>query len=95
MPKILHFGVGNFFRAHLAAYTNGLEEWEILGVSLRAPGVRDGLSAQGYEYTLAVQGQSAIRITAMTQILVAPEDPRAVLDAIVDPDVEILSLTVT
>ncbi|MEE8658119.1 hypothetical protein DOFOFD_03710 [Acetobacteraceae bacterium EV16P] len=39
-PGIVHFGVGNFFRAHLAAYVDdvmgktGAYEWGIIGVGL-------------------------------------------------------------
>lgn len=95
MPRILHIGVGNFCRAHLADYTQDAGGWQITGVSLRSAGVRDGLSAQGYAYGLAVQGQGVKRITVFDTVLVAPEDPNAVLDAIADPQVHVISVTVT
>ena len=93
--RILHMGVGNFARAHLADYTQDAGGWTITGVSLRAPAVRDGLRAQGYDYGLAVQGQGIKPITVFEDVLVAPEDPGAVLDLIAEPQVHIITVTVT
>ena len=98
MPRILHLGVGNFFRAHLADYTQNCPDWRITGVSFRSPTVRDGLAAQGYGYTLLVKGAEGTerrKITCLDHILVAPEDPGAVLDAIASDAHDIISLTVT
>ncbi|WP_298915469.1 mannitol dehydrogenase family protein [uncultured Roseobacter sp.] len=95
MPRILHIGVGNFCRAHLADYTQDAGDWSICGVSLRSPGVRDGLKAQGFGYTLAIQGQEAKHIEVFDDVLVAPENPAAVLAQIVAPDVHVISITVT
>ncbi|MEP2640880.1 mannitol dehydrogenase family protein [Roseobacter sp.] len=93
--RILHIGVGNFARAHLADYTQDAGGWAITGVSLRSATVRDGLRAQGFEYGLAVQGQGVKQITVFDDVLVAPEDPQAVLDQIADPQVHVISVTVT
>lgn len=95
MNRILHIGVGNFCRAHLADYTQDAGGWSVSGVSLRSAGIRDGLRAQGYDYTLAIQGQGGKKITVFDDILVAPEDPKAVLAQIAMPDVHIISITVT
>ncbi|MCV3270277.1 mannitol dehydrogenase family protein [Roseobacter sinensis] len=94
-PRILHIGVGNFARAHLADYTQDAGGWRITGVSLRSGKVRDGLRAQGYSYGLAVQGQGIKQIDVLDEVLVAPEAPGAVLAQIADPDVHIISVTVT
>ncbi len=94
-PRLLHIGVGNFARAHLADYTQDAGGWTITGVSLRSPTVRDGLRAQGYNYGLAVQGQGIKRIDVFDDVLVAPEAPGAVLAQIADPNVHIISVTVT
>ncbi|MEK6216398.1 MAG: mannitol dehydrogenase family protein, partial [Boseongicola sp.] len=72
MSRILHFGPGNFFRAHLADYTFDTGGWLITGVSLRSTAIRDGLAAQGYVYSLAVQGEELKRINVIRDILVAP-----------------------
>lgn len=95
MPRILHIGVGNFARAHLADYTQDADGWQITGVSLRSATVRDGLQGQDYNYGLAIQGKGVKQITVIDRVLVAPEDPDAVLEQIVDPDVHIISVTVT
>lgn len=95
MPRILHFGLGNFARAHLADYTQDAGGWDIVGVSLRAGTVRDGLAAQGFAYDLDVQGQGIKRIDVLKDILVAPENPDAVLGQITAPRVQVISATVT
>jgi len=95
MSRILHFGPGNFFRAHLAEYTFDAGGWEITAVSLRSATFRDGLRAAGGAFTLAVQGAAARRIDVIRDVLVAPEEPEAVLAAIADPEVAVISATVT
>ena len=95
MRRILHFGPGNFFRAHLAEYAFDAGGWDIVCVSLRSATLRDGLARQGNVYTLAVQGEDARRIDVISDVRVAPEDPDAVLDLIADPQVEVISATVT
>ena len=93
MGRILHFGLGSFARAHLLDYTSDAGGWDVVGVSLRSASIRDGLRAQGYDYTLCVQGQGDNRISILSEILVAPENPEAVLAAIETADM--VSLTVT
>lgn len=92
MKTLLHFGVGNFFRAH-GAETMAKAGWGVIGVSLRSGAVRDGLAAQGFRYTLAVMGHEVKHIAAIRDVLVAPENPAAVLDAIQRADA--ISATVT
>jgi fructuronate reductase len=100
---VVHLGLGAFSRAHGAIYVEDAMaasggDWGILGVSLRNPGIRDALAPQGGTYTaleLAPQGPRARVISAVQGVLVAPEDPQAVLDAMADPAVRIVSLTVT
>ena len=107
-PGIVHLGIGAFMRAHLAAATEaaiaaGDLRWGIVGVSLRQPDTRDALVPQDGLYTLAIrdadaQGQPRQRlqvIGAVRSLLVAPENPGAVLDAIAAADTRIVSLTVT
>lgn len=93
MGRILHFGLGSFARAHLLDYTADASGWDVVGVSLRSASIRDGLRAQGYDYTLCVQGQGDKRISILSDVLVAPENPEAVLTAIETAD--LVSLTVT
>ena len=100
---IVHLGLGAFFRAHGALYIEeAMQEsggdWGILGVSLRHPDLRDRLAPQDYAYTACELGPDGetLRIgTAVQSMLVVPENPGALLDAMADPSIRIVSLTVT
>jgi fructuronate reductase len=98
---IVHLGLGAFFRAHGAVYIQEADrtgDWGILGISLQRPDVRDALAPQDGLYhalELGPEGQTARLVTSITGVLVAPEDPQAVLEAMADPAVKIVSLTVT
>ncbi|MDO5641045.1 MAG: mannitol dehydrogenase family protein [Paracoccus sp. (in: a-proteobacteria)] len=100
---IVHLGLGAFFRAHGAIYVAEAMEkaggdWGIIGVSLQSPGTRDRLRPQGWAYTaleLAPESAAPQVVTVLRDVLVAPENPQAVLDAMADPAVQIVSLTVT
>ena len=98
MPRILHLGVGNFFRAHQADYTQACPDWRITGVSFRSSAVRDGLAAQGYTYALVIKdadGTQIKQIDRLDHMVVGAEDPSAVIAALSDPDVAVITLTVT
>ncbi|WP_322416952.1 mannitol dehydrogenase family protein [Mesorhizobium huakuii] len=102
-PGIVHLGVGAFHRAHQAAYVDeclaaGETDWGITGVSLRSPDTRDALSPQDGLYTLAIRssGEEELRVIGSIQsMLVAPENPSAVLAALTDPRTRIVTLTIT
>ena len=101
-PGIVHLGLGAFHRAHQAAYTDavlaaGDTRWGITAASLRSPGTRDALQPQDGLYTLDIRGEAERSqvIGSVNRILVAPEDPAALLDAMAHPDTRIVSLTVT
>lgn len=103
VPGIVHLGIGAFHRAHQAYYTEAVlnkfgGQWGIIGSSLRSPGVRDQLAAQDCLYTLVErsgQGEKLQVIGAVTQTLVGPEDPAALVAAMAQPSIKIVSLTVT
>lgn len=103
---IVHFGVGNFHRAHEAMFIDqllgrGETDWAICGVGVlegdRA--MRDALRAQDNLYTLvtsAPDGTTEARVIgAIHEYLYAPDDPEAVLDRLADPATRIVSLTIT
>nr|WP_295663671.1 mannitol dehydrogenase family protein [Polymorphobacter sp.] len=100
---IVHLGIGAFHRAHQAVYTDdamdaGDRDWAITGVSLRSPDVRDALVPQDGLYTVTEcdgSGDTTRLIGAVRRVLVAPEDPGAVVAAIAAPATRIVSLTVT
>ena len=100
---IVHFGIGAFHRAHQAWYTDatmnlGDRDWAITGVSLRSPGVARQMNPQGGLYTVAEQSGegAALRIVgSVRNVLVASEEPEAVIAAVAAPTTHIVSLTVT
>ena len=100
---IVHLGVGAFHRAHQADYTDAVLQtgdlrWGILGASLRSPDTRDALKPQDNLYTLAISDEAGERyrvIGALQGLLVAPENPAALVEAMCQPSVKIVSLTVT
>jgi len=100
---IVHLGIGAFHRAHQAVYTDGVlarefGPWGIAGISLRSPDTRDALGPQGGLYTVAVRdaGGERLRVVgSVTELLVAPEDPAAVLERLTRPSVRVVTLTVT
>lgn len=104
-PKagIVHLGLGAFFRAHGAIYAaeamaKSGGDWGIIGVSLMRPTQRDLLAPQGFTYTaveLAPEGAKPQVIEVLNDVLVGREDPAAVLAAMADPAIAIVSLTVT
>jgi fructuronate reductase len=102
-PGIVHLGLGAFFRAHGAIYTedtyaHDAASWGILGVSLRQPDQRDRLGPQGGLYAASEcesDAPVARVVGAVLGVQVAPEDPAAILAALADPATHIVSLTIT
>lgn len=100
---VVHLGIGAFHRAHQAvvfddALASGDLRWGVLGASLRSPGVRNQLNPQDGLYSVVVrEGESRdVRVIgAIRSVLAAPEDPAALVAAMADADVHIVTLTVT
>jgi fructuronate reductase len=100
---IVHLGIGAFHRAHQAVYTDdvlasGDLGWGILGASLRSPDTRDALHPQDGLYAVNIRdgGGDELRVIgAVRDVLVAPENPAALLATMTDPGIRIVSLTVT
>lgn len=100
---IVHLGVGAFHRAHQAAFVDqclaaGQSDWGIIGASLRSPETRDALEPQDGLYTLAVREGETERlqvIGSIQRLIVAPEQPEVLLNALVSPTTRIVTLTVT
>ena len=97
--RLVHFGIGAFHRAHQAVYTQDADDaWRITGVSLRSPDVRDRLMPQDGLYTVTERsnGMAATRlITVLDAVLVAAEEPDAVVAALAAPETHVVTLTVT
>jgi len=104
---ILHFGVGNFHRAHQAFYTDQLlhqesqQQWGICGASLLPSDEKmvNTLKAQHLDYTLTVFGRNGqndcFTIGAIQELLWAQNDTEAIINKIANPDIKIISLTIT
>lgn len=99
---IVHFGVGNFHRAHQAIYCHALLnkselKWGITGVSMRSPDMRDHLAPQDYLYTQATLGEQTQYqvVGALQNILVAPENPQAVIAAVAKNTTHLITMTIT
>ncbi|MDR3225699.1 MAG: mannitol dehydrogenase family protein [Clostridiales Family XIII bacterium] len=104
---IIHFGVGNFHRAHEEYYTNKLLEyddqsgWGICGAMIleRDARIFQALIKQGLEYGLTVcgrTGQDAFwKIGSIVELLWGVEDASAVISKIADPEIKIITLTIT
>ncbi|SLN65849.1 mannitol dehydrogenase family protein [Roseisalinus antarcticus] len=101
---ILHVGVGNFHRAHMAFYLDRLfgmgkgHDWALIGAGVR-PGdaaMRDKLSGQDFLSTvvdLEPAGFSARVIGPMIDFL--PIDPEVTIARMADPAIRIVSTTIT
>lgn len=101
-PGIVHLGIGAFHRAHQAFYTEQVMnqvggQWGIIGCSLRSNTVSQQLAPQDGLYTLLQRGahNHPQIIGSVVQVLVGPEDPQAVIDAVAAETTKIISLTIT
>lgn len=100
---IVHFGIGAFHRAHQAVYTDdamnaGDRDWGITGVSLRSGDVAAQMNPQGGLYSVterSAQGDKTRVIGSVQNVLVAPDNPDAVISALASPQTHIVSFTIT
>jgi len=101
---ILHIGVGNFHRAHQAIYLSKLFElgeshdWAIIGAGLKPydGAMRARLAPQDWMNTvveLEPHGLSAQVCGAMIDFIEV--NPGALTDRLIEPDIRIVSLTIT
>ncbi|MCA0433014.1 MAG: mannitol dehydrogenase family protein [Proteobacteria bacterium] len=101
-PGIVHLGIGAFFRSHAAVYLDSVlkedPSWGVIGASLKRPDTRNALLPQDFLYTLAVRsaaGTDTRVIGSLLDVLDATAQRDALLDAMADPRVRIVSLTIT
>jgi mannitol 2-dehydrogenase len=105
-PGIVHIGLGNFHRAHMAVYMDDLFaqgrdlDWAIVGAGVRPADarMRDALKAQDCLSTvieLDPKGKTARRIGAMIDFLPVASANGPLILAMAKPDIRIVSLTVT
>ncbi|GAA3384184.1 mannitol dehydrogenase family protein [Cryptosporangium minutisporangium] len=99
-PRILHLGLGNFFRAHQAWYTAAApdaDQWGITAFTGRSPGLAAALTAQDGLYTLVKRWPEGDTATVVGSVVAAHAgtDTGAWLDAWRRPELAVVTLTVT
>ncbi|HEY8575084.1 MAG TPA: mannitol dehydrogenase family protein [Devosia sp.] len=104
-PGIVHFGVGNFHRAHQAVYLDALfnrgegHDWALIGAGVREAdeAMRQKLRQQDWLTTVVEQeaDASSARITGAMIDYLQPGDSAAVISQLADPAIRIVSLTIT
>lgn len=100
---IVHLGLGAFFRAHQAVYTDDAlalagGDWRILGASLRSTAPVEELAPQDGLYTLLERGEGTPKariIAAISSALSGSTEMPALRAALADPATRIVTLTVT
>jgi mannitol 2-dehydrogenase len=103
-PGVVHFGVGNFHRAHQAVYFDELArrglaaDWGLVGVGLHRRQMDHVMQAQDC-LSLVVErgshGTTARVVGAMGRYLFAPDRREAVLRVLSDPATRLVTLTIT
>ncbi|MCW0196530.1 mannitol dehydrogenase family protein [Sphingopyxis sp.] len=105
-PGILHIGLGNFHRAHMATYLDDLfalgegHDWAILGAGVRPADarMREALEVQDWLSTvieLDPRGKRARRVGAMIGFVEVDPANGPLIEAMRRPEIRIVSLTVT
>src|SRR5690625_3582776 len=98
--RILHLGLGNFFRAHQAWYTANAPdsgEWGIAAFTGRRPEMARVLSPQDGLYTLVTRapGGDEFQIVDSISAVHTASDHDSWLEYFRDPQISIVTITVT
>ncbi|MEQ5801543.1 mannitol dehydrogenase family protein [Halomonas sp. H10-9-1] len=103
-PGVLHIGLGNFHRSHMATYLDRLfahgeaHDWAVIGAGVMPADerMRRRLHAQDWLSTvvdLEPEGAAARVVGAMVDFV--PVVPSAIVKTLADPRIRIVSLTIT
>ncbi|WP_457584141.1 mannitol dehydrogenase family protein [Ensifer canadensis] len=102
---IVHFGVGNFHRAHQAVYLDDLfnaghdHDWAIVGAGVLPSDeqMRAKLAAQDYLTTVVEQdnNRTGAHVTGAMIDYLKPGDVAGIVARLADPAIRIVSLTIT
>ena len=97
---MVHIGLGAFHRAHQAMYTeqvlNGGDlRWGTVGASLRSTSARDALAGQDFLYTVCARDQDGYELQIPGGLVNILTDAHALIEAIADPQVQVVTLTIT
>ena len=102
---IVHFGIGNFHRAHLAVYLDDLfnegldHDWAIIGAGVTPSdeAMQARLAQQDYLTTVIEQDadRSTARVIGSMIDFIPPSDTDRLHATLIDPAIRIVSLTIT
>ncbi|WP_420113676.1 mannitol dehydrogenase family protein [Pseudactinotalea sp.] len=98
--RIVHLGVGNFYRAHAAWYTHqapDAAEWGIAAFTGRRPDAAEALAPQDGLYTLITKGPDGDTTDVIGSIVAVhrSDEHEAYLGYLENPAIAVVSLTVT
>ncbi|MDA0164085.1 mannitol dehydrogenase family protein [Solirubrobacter ginsenosidimutans] len=96
--RLVHLGLGNFFRAHQAWYTDRAGDgWGIAAFSGRSAELAGALSAQDGLYTLVTRARDGDRLDVISSLARAYPAARhdAWLATVASPDVRAMTITIT
>ena len=100
--SILHFGVGNFHRAHQAFFVhemlNNNKDTSIIGINLRSNETRRNLEEQNNYYSLYECTESEINVHVLNpykKLLFGLEDKKEICNLIANKETKIITITVT
>jgi fructuronate reductase len=102
-PRVLHFGLGAFHRAHQAIYTERAaasagQDWGIAAVAPRSADTAAALRGQDCLYTVTehgTDGPSTFVVGSLVRALALGPDGDTVDALLADPSVTVVSLTIT
>ncbi len=102
---IIHFGIGNFHRAHQAVYLDELfntgtdHEWGLVGAGVLPSDetMRQKLEAQDWLTTVVEQdsGHRTAHVTSSMIDYLKPSDTEGTITRLADPAIRIVSMTIT
>jgi fructuronate reductase len=98
--RIVHLGLGHFFRAHQAWYTSRAADagaWGIAAFTGRSTRIAEDLAAQDGLFALVERGPEADRVEVVTSLVEAVPGVAVtrLADLLADPRVAIVTLTIT
>jgi fructuronate reductase len=98
--RVVHLGLGNFFRAHAAWYTDTAPDagdWGIAAFTGRSATTALSLAEQDGLYTLLVRGSGGVtpRVVSSLSAVHPADDLDAFRDYLTRPEVGVVTLTVT
>ena len=98
--RIVHLGLGNFFRAHQAWYTDrasDADQWGIAAFAGRSMGIAAELQRQDNLYTLVTVGpeRNEYRVISSLAATHTGTDIATLLAYFTDPEVSIVTMTIT